>query len=56
MVTIKFLHFLRILHAERYRTEILTPFINMLHDDEVQESYFQQDGARVHTTNENIAF
>jgi len=28
----------------------------MLHDDELQEGFFQQDGARVHTTRENIAF
>lgn len=32
------------------------PFVNMLHDDELQEGYFQQDGARVHTTNANIIF
>lgn len=36
--------------------EILTPFVNMLHDDELQEGYFQQDGARAHTTNDNISF
>lgn len=47
---------LGILNAERYREEILMPFINLLHDDEIQEGYFQQDGARIHTTNNNIAF
>lgn len=42
--------------AERYRIEILTTFINELHDDELREGYFQQDGATPHVTRENLNF
>lgn len=45
-----------ILNGERYRLEILTPFMQMLHDDELRYGYFQQDGARIHTTRDNLDF
>lgn len=40
----------------RYRQELLTPFINSLMDDELAEGYFQQDGARIHTTRDALNF
>jgi hypothetical protein len=36
--------------------EILTPFLNELHDDELIYGYFQQDGAAAHTTGATINF
>lgn len=36
--------------------EILTPLIIKLHNDEIQNSFFQQDGAAVHITREKITF
>jgi hypothetical protein len=33
------------INGEGYRAEILTPFLNELHDDELIYGYFQQDGA-----------
>ena len=48
--------FEEILNAERYRQEILSPFINQLMDDELVEGYFHQDGARIHTTLPNLNF
>lgn len=42
------------INAERYREEILQPFFNELHDDELREGYFQQDGARPHCTAETL--
>jgi hypothetical protein len=45
-----------ILNAERYRLKILTPFIETLLDDELTQGYFQQDGARIHTTWANLNF
>lgn len=44
------------LNAERYRNEILDPFINQLDDYELQNAYFQQDGATPHTTNATIQY
>ncbi|RZC41009.1 hypothetical protein BDFB_015015, partial [Asbolus verrucosus] len=44
------------LNADRYRLEILTPFIETLLDDELTQGYFQQDGARIHTTWANLNF
>jgi hypothetical protein len=43
-------------NGERYRAEILTPFLNELHDDELIYGYFQQDGATAHTTGATINF
>jgi hypothetical protein len=50
-VTFKHLQFQIVgtLNAERYRLDILTPFIETLLDDELTQGYFQQDGARIHT-------
>jgi hypothetical protein len=44
------------INGERYRAEILTPFLNELHDDELIYGYFQQDGATAHTTGATINF
>jgi hypothetical protein len=57
-VTFKNLNFqiAGILNAERYRLEILSPFIETLLDDELTQGYFQQDGARIHTTWANLNF
>jgi hypothetical protein len=38
------------LNAQRYRDEILQPFFEDLHDDELRFDFFQQDGAYAHTT------
>ncbi|KAL1488779.1 hypothetical protein ABEB36_000345 [Hypothenemus hampei] len=38
----------------RYRTDILHPFLEQLHDDELSEGYFQQDGATPHSTRETL--
>lgn len=43
-------------NAARYREIILEPFINELHDDELQNGYFQQDGATPHTANATITY
>lgn len=44
------------INADRYRNEILDPFINQLHEDELMEGYFQQDNATPHTANRTINF
>lgn len=44
------------INAERYRTQILQPFINQLHDDELQRGYFQQDGAPPHVARATLEF
>jgi hypothetical protein len=43
------------INGERYRAEILTPFLNEL-NDELIYGYFQQDGATAHTTGATINF
>jgi hypothetical protein len=48
--------FLGNINAARYRNEILTPFLNQLHDDELVYGNFQQDGATPHTTRATIDF
>ncbi|GLV41775.1 hypothetical protein CBL_12064 [Carabus blaptoides fortunei] len=42
--------------AERYRSIILDPFIEQLHDDELANGYFQQDGATAHTANATLDY
>lgn len=42
--------------AEIYRQQILSPFLEQLHDDEFQQGYFQQDGATAHTANATLDF
>ncbi|XP_031333083.1 uncharacterized protein LOC116163333 [Photinus pyralis] len=42
--------------AERYRTQILDTFLNQLHDDEIREGYFQQDGATAHTARATLQY
>lgn len=44
------------LNAANYRQLILQPFIDQLHDDELQRGFFQQDGATPHTANETITY
>ncbi|KAJ8947420.1 hypothetical protein NQ318_009626 [Aromia moschata] len=36
--------------------KIITPSVQMLHDDKLQEGYIQQDGSRAHTTKETINY
>ncbi|CAH1372399.1 unnamed protein product, partial [Tenebrio molitor] len=43
----------RTLTAVRYR-EIIQQFLEQLHDDEIVNGYFQQDGAHAHTTLETL--
>jgi hypothetical protein len=42
--------------AERYRNNILDVFINQIHDDEVADGYFQQDGATAYTARETLHY
>jgi hypothetical protein len=44
------------LNAIRYREQILEIFINQLDDEELQNGYFQHDGATAHTTQENLVY
>ena len=44
------------LNAARYRNEILEPFVNQFYDDELQNGFFQQDGAPIHCTMNNLNF
>ena len=42
------------MNALRYREDILQPFFEELHDDELQQGYFQQDGATSHCTQHTL--
>ncbi|RZB40411.1 hypothetical protein BDFB_014015, partial [Asbolus verrucosus] len=42
------------INTQRYLMEILQPFIDQLLDDELQEYYFQQDGATPHCAGETL--
>uniref|UniRef100_V5GT01 Transposable element Tc3 transposase n=1 Tax=Anoplophora glabripennis TaxID=217634 RepID=V5GT01_ANOGL len=42
------------LTAQRYREEIIAPFVNQLEENEITNFYFQQDGARAHTAGETM--
>jgi hypothetical protein len=44
------------INAIRYREQILEIFINQLDDQELQNGYFQHDGATAHTTQENLVY
>lgn len=44
------------INAVRYREQILEPFINSLHEDELTLGYFQQDGATAHTAQQTINY
>lgn len=44
------------INGQRYREQLLTPFLNQLQQDELNGGYFQQDGATAHTTRENLEF
>ncbi|GJQ71697.1 hypothetical protein Trydic_g11391 [Trypoxylus dichotomus] len=37
------------INADRHRNSILTEFVEQLHDDELQNNYFQKDGVTGHT-------
>ena len=42
--------------AQRYRNNILTAFVQELQDDELQDGFFQHDGATAHTTVDHLNF
>jgi len=42
--------------GEVYRNDILNNFMNELHDDEITQGYFQQNGAPAHKSRETIAY
>ena len=42
--------------AQRYRNNIPTAFAQELQDDELQDGFFQHDGATAHTTIDNLIF
>ncbi|KAJ8948328.1 hypothetical protein NQ318_019313 [Aromia moschata] len=44
------------LNAEKYLLETLIPFVQMLYDDELQQDYIQQDGARARIIRELINY
>jgi hypothetical protein len=44
------------INGQRYREQILEPFINELDDEEVQTGYFQHDGATAHTARETLNY
>ena len=44
------------LTTQRYRNNILTAFVQELQDDELQDDFFQPDGAKEHTTVNNLNF
>ncbi|KAJ8943015.1 hypothetical protein NQ318_008333 [Aromia moschata] len=43
-------------YYESGEVEIVTPFVQMLHDDDLKEGYIQPDGALPHTTKETINY
>ena len=42
------------INSERYRTQILAPFFQLLSDNERQYGYFQQDSATAHTAADSL--
>ena len=42
--------------ATLYKDQFLQTFLEDVHDDELQEGYFQQDGATAHTAGSTIDF
>lgn len=44
------------INANNYRQTILEPFLNELHDDELQNGLFQQDGATAHTAQATLQY
>jgi hypothetical protein len=42
--------------TEKYRNNILDVFINQLHNDELTDMYFHQDGATAHTARETLRY
>jgi hypothetical protein len=42
--------------TEKYRNNILDVFINQLHNDELTDMYFHQDGATAHTVRETLRY
>jgi hypothetical protein len=44
------------INAERYRTNILEPFLGHLTEREIEEACFQQDGATAHTASSSLQF
>lgn len=48
--------FYETVNGRRYRTDILSPFMEQLHDDELELGNFQQDGAPAHIAGETLRF
>jgi hypothetical protein len=44
------------INATKDREQILEIFINQLDDEELQNGYFQHDGATAHTTPDNLLY
>ncbi|BFZ07560.1 hypothetical protein BsWGS_10599 [Bradybaena similaris] len=44
------------INAHRYVTEILEPFLEQLNEREIEEAWFQQDGATAHTARASLRF
>jgi hypothetical protein len=44
------------INAERYRTDILEPFLGHLTERQIEEVWFQQDGATAHTASSSLQF
>lgn len=44
------------INGERYRNNLLQPFIEQLMDDELRDGFFQQDGATAHTAQETMTY
>lgn len=44
------------INADRYRTDILEPFLEQLNEREIEEAWFQQDGATAHTARASLRF
>lgn len=44
------------INAERYRTHILEPFVSQLNETELEQGWFQQDGATAHTARLSLNF
>jgi hypothetical protein len=44
------------INRQRYREQLLAPFLDQVHPHEFENDYFQQDGATAHTSGENLGF
>lgn len=44
------------INGQRYRQQLLEPFLEQVHPEEFEGGFFQQDGATAHTTQQNLGF